>query len=181
MDEKRESQLAKAVREGSLLRYPVNLERGEHEDRRLWLRPSLKALLMVQNLGADQLDRVHAAFRRFVIGGQFNVVSKDCDSPGVLNLADIRELKIDFPPPFVEMRFKPPKNHLRLFGRFVSKDGLILTTGAAKSEKDAANGKKSLSVPQERKRCDDVFKTLGFDINEFPPDIEKCITNAKII
>jgi hypothetical protein len=157
----------------------VNLERGEHEIRRLWLRPNVATALSTQNLGDDQLARVQAALRRFVVGGQFNVVSKECDAPGALNLADIRELKTE-PPPFVEMRFKPPKHHLRLFGRFVCKDGLILTSSAMKSEKGAETTK-SLSVAQERKRCDDVFKSLGFDVNDFPPDIDKSITNAKII
>jgi hypothetical protein len=178
-DEDREGRLTKAVRAGALVRYQVNLERGEHEVRRLWLRPNVRAALSIQNLGEDQLARVHAAFRRFVLGGLFNVVSKECDAPGTLNLADIRELKSE-PPPFVEMRFKPPKHHLRLFGRFICKDGLILTSSAMKSEKGAATIK-SLSVQEERKRCDDVFNSLGFDITGFPSDIGRSITNAKII
>jgi hypothetical protein len=130
-------------------------------------------------VGQEQFFRVQAALRRFMIGGPFNVVSKDCENPGALNLADVRELKTD-PPPFVEMRFKPPKHHLRLFGRFICEDGLILTSLAMKSPHGTKSGK-SLSVPAELKRCDDFFRGQGFDLSRIPATIEASITNAKII
>src|SRR5258708_2011644 len=142
MNEAREEGLLKAIRTGALSRYEVQLERGEQRGRRLWLRPNVVSMLSTKNLDQDQLDRVRAALRRFVVGGQFNVVPKTCTNPGALNLADIRELKTS-PPPFVEMRFKPPKHHLRLFGRFICKDGLIVSSMALKS------AKMSLSVPAE--------------------------------
>jgi hypothetical protein len=127
----------------------------------------------------EQLHRIQAALRRFVVGGLFNVVSQTCENPGTLNLADIRELKSD-PPPFVEMRFKPPKHHLRIFGRFICKDGLILTSLAMKSPQ-GARSRKSLDVREELKRCDDFFRGQGFDLNWCPATIEASITNAKII
>lgn len=114
-----------------------------------------------------------------MVGGLFNVVSKACENPGALNLEDIRELKTD-PPPFVEMRFKPPKHHLRLFGRFICNDGLILTSLAMKSPQGTKSGK-SLSVSAELKRCDDFFHGQGFDLSWIPATIEASITNAKII
>jgi hypothetical protein len=175
----REEALRRALRSGALSRYEVQLERGEHDVRRLWLRPTVVTQLSAASLGQDQHDRIQAALRRFVVGGLFNVVSKACDNPGVLNLADIRELKTD-PPPFVEMRFKPPKHHLRLFGRFICKDGLILTSLAMKSPQGTKSGK-SLSVPAELKRCDDFFRGQSFDVNWIPATIEASITNAKII
>jgi hypothetical protein len=114
-----------------------------------------------------------------VVGGLFNVVLKDSTHPGVANLGDIRELKTNLPP-FVEMRFKPPKYHLRLFGRFISRDGLILTTLAMKSPQGAKSGK-SLSVSAELKRCDEFFRIQRFDLRWTPASIEASITNAKII
>jgi hypothetical protein len=179
MSNLREEALQQALRRGALVRYEVELERGEHYVRRLWLRPNVISMLSAARVGQDQLDRVLAALRRFVVGGQFNVVSKTCENPGLQNLADIRELKTDLPP-FVEMRFKPPKHHLRIFGRFICADGLILTTMAMKSPK-GANGNKSLSVPAELKRCEDFFKGQGFDVKSIPAAIEASISNATII
>jgi hypothetical protein len=128
----REEDLERAVKNGALGRYNPQLERGEHHVRRLWLRPNVGAALSPETIGQDQFDRVHAALRRFVVGGLFNVVSKTCPHAGVSNLGDLRELKTD-PPPFVEMRFKPPQRDLRLFGRFICQDGLVLTSAGMKS------------------------------------------------
>jgi hypothetical protein len=179
MNEAREECLLKAIRSGALSRHEVQLERGELHGRRLWLRPNVVSMLSTKNFDQGQLDRVMAALRRFVVGGQFNVVSQNCTNPGVLNLADIRELKTS-PPPFVEMRFKPPKHHLRLFGRFICQDGLIVSSMAIKSAK-SGQGAKTLSVPAEMKRCDDFFKGQAFDPNWIPASIEESLSNAKII
>jgi hypothetical protein len=179
MSSPREEALHWAVRSGALVRYEVELERGEHYGRRLWLRPNVISTLSAANLGDDQLVRVRAALRRFVVGGQFNVVSKTCTNPGSVGLADIRELKTD-PPPFMEIRFKPPKYHLRVFGRFICEDGLILTSAAMKSPQDVAGGKR-LSVTAELKRCVDFFRSQRLDTRWIPPSTEVSITNAKII
>jgi hypothetical protein len=177
-EKEREEALLRAVRSGALSRFELQLERGEHDVRRLWLRPNVVSQLARESVGEDQFFRVQAALRRFVVGGLFNVVSNACESSGVPDLADIRELKTD-PPPFVEMRFKPPKHQLRLFGRFVCKDGLILTSLAMKSPLGTKCGK-SLSVPAELKRCNEFFRGQGFDLNWVPATIETSITNAKI-
>jgi hypothetical protein len=179
MSEAREEALLKAVRSGALSRYDVRLERGEQYGRRLWLRPNVASMLSPQNFDQDQLDRVRAALRRFVVGGRFNVVSKICANPGALNLADIRELKTKLPP-YVEMRFKPPRHHLRLFGRFIGRDALIITSMALKSDKNE-KGTKSLSVPAEMKRCEDFFQGISFDPGWIPVSIEESISNANII
>jgi hypothetical protein len=176
-DTEREEALQRALRSGALRRYEVQLERGEHHVRRLWLRPNVVSQLSRDSVGPEQFFRVQAALRRFVVGGLFNVVLKTCENPGTLDLADIRELKAEHP--FVEMRFKPPKHHLRLFGRFVCKDGLILTSLAMKSLHGTKSGK-SLAVSAELKRCDDFFRTQGFDLGWIPATIEASITNAKI-
>jgi hypothetical protein len=177
MSDAREAGILRAVRSGALSRYEVQLERGEQHVRRLWLRPTIA--LSTPALDQDQLDRVNAALRRFVTGGSFNVVSKACANPGASNLADIRELKTS-PPPFVEMRFKPPKHHLRLFGRFICGDGLILTSMALKSI-SSGKGTKSISVPTERTRCDQFFNAQTFDPNWTPASMEESISNANII
>jgi hypothetical protein len=178
-EKEREEALWRALKSGALSRYEVQLERGEHYVRRLWLRPNVVTQLSRESVGQEQFFRVQAALRRFVVGGLFNVVSKACENPGALDLADIRELKTE-PPPFVEMRFKPPKHHLRLFGRSICKDGLILTSLAMKSPQGTKSGK-SLSVTAELKRCDDFFHGQGFDLSWIPETIEASITNAKII
>jgi hypothetical protein len=177
MSDGREAGISKAVRSGALSRYEVQLERGEQYARRLWLRPTI--VLSTRTLDQDQLERVKAALRRFVVGGQFSLVSKDCANPGPVNLADIRELKTS-PPPFVEMRFKPPKHHLRLFGRFICRDGLVLTSMALKS---ITSGKraKSIDVPAELKRCDNFFDAQAFDPVWTPASMERSLSNARII
>ena len=179
MSKEREDALQRAVRSGALTRYQAPLERGEHDVRRLWLRPNMVRMFSVKHVGQDQCARIHAALRRFVVGGLFNVVSVACTSPGAVELADIRELKTN-PPPFVEMRFKPPKHHLRLFGRFICNDGLILTSLAMKSPQGTKGGK-TLSVPAELKRCEDFFRSQSLDTSWIPPSVNMSITNAKII
>jgi hypothetical protein len=179
MNEARENALGAAVRRGALLRHEVQLERGEQYIRRLWLRPDVARIMSPGVLDQEQLERLKAAFRRFVIGGLFNVVSKECEHPGALDLADIRELKFD-PPPFVEVRFKPPKHHLRLFGRFICKDGLVLCSKGLKSEA-SATGAKRLHVPAELKRCNEFFVGQALKFEWVPQGISESLSNAKII
>jgi hypothetical protein len=136
-------------------------------------------MLSRSNLGDDQFDRVHAALRRYVVGGQFNVVSKSCTNAEVSQLGDIRELKTE-PPPFIEMRFKPPQRDLRLFGRFVCEDGLILTSAGMKSLEKKKVGK-PIDVQEELKRCENFFKGQEFDPGWIPSSIGASITNANII
>jgi hypothetical protein len=138
--------LEAAVRAGSLGRYPIVLEAGEFENRRLWLRPEVSSLLVSGKLDPRQVEVVHAALRRFVIGGPYTVVTAACKHREVAMIGDIRELKGELPP-FVELRFKPPKDDLRLFGRFVGKDDLVLTTfglktlaGKGQKQRDKAEG-----------------------------------------
>jgi hypothetical protein len=123
----RDTKIEAAVRAGSLSRYQVLLEEGEQNVRQLWLRPEVADLLTSQKLDPRQRATVSAALKRFVVGGQLTVVSKDCIHKEVENLGDIRELK-GYTPPFLELRFKPPRHDLRLFGRCVGKDRLILTS-----------------------------------------------------
>jgi hypothetical protein len=88
----------------------------------------------------------------------------------------MRELKGPAPP-FIELRFKPPKYDLRLFGRFATKDGLILTTHGMKSLSQKT-GQKKVIVRDERKRCDDAFKVMALDLNVLPQTIRACIPEA---
>jgi hypothetical protein len=145
----------------------------------LWLRPNVSAALLPETIGQDQFDRVHSALRRFVVGGLFNIVSKTCPHAGVSSLGDLRELKTD-PPPFVEMRFKPPQRDLRLFGRFICQDGLVLTSAGMKSLEEKKVGK-PIQIPEELRRCEAFFEAQAFDSRWTPPSIEASLTNAKII
>jgi hypothetical protein len=104
------------------------------------------------------------------------VVTADSPHREVQSLGDIRELKGP-PPPFIELRFKPPPYDLRLFGRFVHCDGLVLTTLGAKARK-SKTGLRPLSVADERRRCDSVFAALGLRLDWVPTNIEESISNA---
>lgn len=175
-----ETALKAACRSGALVRHEVNLEEGELGRGRLWLRPEVNALLKPGLLDNAQVQVVRAALRRFVLGGTFTVVTAQCDHHREVDLVgDIRELKGN-PPPFVELRFKPPKDHLRLFGRFVGKDDLVLTTYGMKSPTDRT-GKMNLSIPHERRRCDAAFKAANLKIEWVPARIEDSISNGDFI
>ena len=171
--------LEAAVRAGSLVRYRVVLEAGELENRRLWQRPEIETLLASGKLDLRQVEVVRAALRRFVIGGPFTVVTAACEHREVAMIGDIRELKGD-PPPFIELRFKPPKHDLRLFGRFVGNDDLVLTTPGMKSLAEKT-GTQKLSVSNERTRCTTAFRAAGLDLTWVPSDIKSSISNARFL
>ena len=170
-----EAAIAAALKRGGLARYPVVLEEGEWEVRSLWLRPEVRDLF--DKLESDQRLRVQTTLRRFVIGGDMTVVCADSVHPEVSDVGDIRELKFD-PPPFIEMRFKPPKHHLRLFGRFIRRDGLVVTSFGMKSP-DGKTGSKLLKVSEERRRCDAFFSAYGLQLGWVPERITDSLSNAK--
>jgi hypothetical protein len=165
-----------AIKAGGLVRYQVSLEQGEFDQRMLWVRPEIAQMLNSLKIDPDQLARVSATLKRFVVGGPFNVVTAACTNREVSALGDIRELKGE-KPPLIEMRFKPPKHHLRIFGRFICADSLVMTTYGMKSL-DGKTGAKPLSIPQERDRCDAVFKSLKLDLSLIPARIESCLSNS---
>ena len=168
--------MAAAERSGALIRHRISLEQGELDQRRLWLRPEVSALCQSAPLDGRQLEMVRAALRRFILGGPFTIVTADCPHQEVKSLGDIRELKTK-PPPFVELRFRPPPHDLRLFGRFVAKDSLVLTTHGMKSLSERT-GQRRYSIPEERKRCDQAFQAIGLSLDLVPPTIQLSITNA---
>jgi hypothetical protein len=172
-----EAAIAAVLKRGGLARYPVVLEEGEWEMRSLWLRPEVRDLVIsADKLEADQRLRVQATLRRFVIGGDMTVVCADSVHPEVSDLGDICELKFD-PPPFIEMRFKPPKHHLRLFGRFIRRDGLVVTSFGMKSP-DGKTGSKPLKVSEERRRCDVFFSACSLQLSWVPERITDSLSNA---
>jgi hypothetical protein len=170
--------IAAAVRRGALIQHRIDLEEGEWDQRSLWLRPEINDLINSTTLETEQCARVKAALRRFVTGGEFNVVT--AESPyhqEVAGLGDMRELKVPAPP-FVELRFKPPRHSLRIFGRFIRRDGLVLTSFGMKSL-NGATARKPLSIPHERRRCEDFFKGQNLDLKWVPNRIEDSLSNAK--
>lgn len=171
-----ENAILAAERSGAIIRHRVTLERGEFDQRRLWLRAEVDALIRSPQLDQAQREVVHAALRRFIVGGNFTVVTAECKHREVVAIGDIRELKGD-PPPFIELRFKPPPHDLRLFGRFVGRDSLILTTHGMKSL-SGNTGRKRLSVQDERKRCDDALKSMNLRLEWAPARIQQSITKA---
>jgi hypothetical protein len=171
--------LATAERSGALIRYRVPLEQGELDNRRLWLRPDIDKLIKSGILDQRQTEVVRAASRRYIVGGLFTVVTAACTNREVASVGDLRELK-GKPPPFIEVRFKPPKHDLRFFGRFIGKDGLVLTTYGMKSH-STPTGQRRLSIPEERKRCDDVFRALNLRLDWVPARIRDSISNASFV
>src|ERR1019366_7360289 len=132
---------------------------GEQNLRRLWVTPEIKALIGSQQLHPSQRAAVEAALKRFVTGGPFSVVTAESEHKEVESLGDLKELKTGHPP-FVEMRFKPPKDDLRFFGRFIGKDDLVLTGCGLKSIK-GNTGKRQLKVPEQLARCASIFGAVG--------------------
>jgi hypothetical protein len=155
----REKAIAAAVRSGGLVRHQVALEEGQLDVRQLWMRPEIAELIGAKKLDPPQREVVRAAFNRFVVGGIMTVVTKECSHKEVENLGDIRELK-GYSPPLLELRFKPPKHDLRIFGRCIGKDRLVLASHGMKSLTDPTNAR-PLSVREQCKRCDDIFKMYG--------------------
>jgi hypothetical protein len=174
-----EGVLSACERSGAIIRHQVTLEQGELNERRLWLRPEVDALIGSDQLNPRQREVVRAALRRFIIGGRFTVVTAECEYSEVQSIGDIRELKGD-PPPFIEFRFRPPPHDLRLFGRFIGKDSLILTTHGMKSL-SGKTGKKKLNVRDERKRCDEAFRSMNLRLEWIPATIQQSIPGARFL
>jgi hypothetical protein len=174
-----ERAIESAVRTGGLVRYVVDLEPGQFDDRQLWMRPEIYNLLVSGKLHPGQQELARAALKRFVVGRPITVVTKECRHKEVGNLGDFRELKGD-PPPFVETRFKPPKHDLRFFGRCIGKDRLVLTSYGMKSLTEST-GEKPLSVPDHRKRCDAFLATYRLNSKWVPSMITESFTNAEFL
>jgi len=171
-----ERALGNAVKIGALVRFQVELDHDELNQRRLWLRPEVESLLRPGRLTETQVETVRAALRRFIVGGRYMVVTVDSPHREVQPLGDIRELKGPSPP-FIEIRFRPPPYDLRLFGRFIQYDDLVLTTFGAKARK-SKTGVRALSVADERKRCDAAFAAAGLLLDSVPLEIRTSISNA---
>ena len=173
-----ERALANAVKSGALIKFQAELDDDEMDQRRLWLRPEVESLLRPGRLNEDQIEIVRAALKRFIVGGRYMVVTADCPHREVQALGDIRELK-GSPPPFIEVRFRPPPYDLRLFGRFVEYDGLVLTTFGAKAQ----NQKRAPSLSRSRRtqalRCG--FCHRGLQINWAASEIRQCLSNASFV
>ena len=169
-----ESVVHAGERKGTLHRHQLDdLEEGELEQRMLWMRPDVQTHI-TKRLTPEQKATVLAALRRFIVGGRFIVVTAQCEHKEVQEVGDIRELK-GSGPPFVELRFKPPPSHLRLFGRFIGKDLLFLTTFGVKA------GNKKLDIGRERKRCEGIFRACNFPNDWVPTRIEDSLSNATFI
>jgi hypothetical protein len=168
-----------AVRAGGLVRFEVTLEEGQLIERQLWIRPEINLLFASNKLDATQQARAKAALKRFVVGGRFTVVTKDCHHREVANIGDIRELK-GIIPPFLELRFKPPKHDLRFFGRCIGKDRLILTSYGMKNLTNHTH-ERPLSVPEHRKRCDGFFELCGLKQVWVPRTMVESFSEVELI
>ena len=166
-----EIDLATAERMGALVRFRVDLEEGEQNVRQLWLRPDIARFMKSTNIDSRQRAVVKAALRRFATGGRLIVLTRDSVHRTVATVGDIRELKGPIPP-IVEFRFRPPKYHLRLFGRCIGLDRLLLTSYGVKSTMETTSAR-PLNVSEHVKRCTDFFRQYGFDEAVVPKDHDK--------
>jgi hypothetical protein len=173
----RENIIAAAIKAGGLVRYNVRLEEGELDQRQLWVRPEVGELVASDRLDSRQRWVVRMALKRFVVGGTLTVVTKDCKHKEVAALGDVRELK-GCSPPFVELRFKPPKHDLRFFGRCIGRDRLILTSYGLKSLVNITH-EKALSVPEQCKRCDAFFRMYHFELAWVPSTMTESFSKAE--
>jgi hypothetical protein len=175
----RENIIAAAIKAGGLVRYQVRLEEGQLDQRQLWVRPEIGELVASDRLDPHQREVVKAALKRFVVGGTLAVVTKDCTHKEVAALGDIRELE-GYTPPFVELRFKPPKHDLRFFGRCIGRDRLILTSYGLKSLMKITH-EKPLSIPEQCKRCDAFFRIYHFEQVWVPATMTESFSNAEFV
>jgi hypothetical protein len=173
----RENIIAAAIKAGGLVRYLVRLEEGQLDQRQLWVRPEIVQVVASDRLDPHQREIVKAALKRFVVGGSLAVVTKDCKHKEVEALGDIRELK-GCSPPFVELRFKPPKHDLRFFGRCIGRDRLILTSYGLKDLMNTTHSK-PLSVPEQCKRCDDFFRMYRFELVWVPSTMTESFSKSE--
>jgi hypothetical protein len=81
-------------------------------------------------------------------------------------------------PPFVELRFKPPKHDLRFFGRCIGRDRLILTSYGLKDLMNTTHSK-PLSVPEQCKRCDDFFRMYRFELVWVPSTMTESFSKSE--
>ena len=167
----------KAVKTGSLHVHEPKLDAGQTRGRYLWLRPEVHDLVQSGRLDPRQQAAVHAAFKRFVVGGPFTVVTPGATEP-VAGVGDIKVLDhVDRLT--VELRFKPPRFHLRLFGRFIDRNALVLTSFGMKALQGAI-GERPLVYADHYARCETFFSSPAMRI-ACPQEIRDCITSARFL
>ena len=166
-----------AVKAGSLHVHEPELDAGQIRVRYLWLRAEIRDLLQSDRLEPRQKAAVHAALKRFVLGGGFIVVTPGATEP-VAGVGDIKVLDhVDRLT--VELRFKPPRFHLRLFGRFIDRDALVLTSFGMKAPQGAL-GERPLVYADHYSRCEAFFSSSTMRI-ACPQEIRNCISNGRFL
>lgn len=169
--------VGQAVKAGSLHEHRPECDAGQIRIRHLWLRPEVHDLVGGERLDPRQRAAVHAALKRFVVGGGFTVVTPGAAEP-VAGVGDIKVLDhVDRLT--VELRFKPPRFHLRLFGRFIDRDALVLTSFGMKAPQGAV-GEKPLVYADHFRRCEAFFSSSAMRI-ACPQEIRDCISSARFL
>lgn len=169
--------VSQAVRVGSLHAYEPDLDVGQTRVRYLWLRLEVRDLVQGDRLEPKQKAAVHAALKRFAVGGGFTVLTPGATEP-VAGVGDIKVLDhVDRLT--VELRFKPPRFHLRLFGRFIDRDALVLTSYGMKAPQGAI-GEKPLVYADHYGRCETFFSSPAMRI-PCPQEIRNCISNVRFL
>lgn len=169
--------IRQATRAGSLHAYEPELDKGQTCVRSLWVRTDVRDLIEGDQLDPRQKTAVHAALKRFVVGGLFTVLTPGATEP-VLGAGDIKVLD-HVEHLTVELRFKPPRFHLRLFGRFINRDALVLTSHGMKAL-GGAGGQPPLNYASHYSRCETLFSSPPMRI-ACPQEIRNCITNARFL
>lgn len=118
--------LNRAEKSGALVPFKFHLDADQKEKRRIWMRRNI-ILALNDSTQVERNALVTATLEEFVLGEEFVMITKEAKHRSVdAERPDIKELNFD-PPPFVEIRLRPQRRDLRLFGFFISKDHLILT------------------------------------------------------
>ena len=166
-----------AKKAGSLYGYKPQLDKGQSCVRSVWLRKDVRDFIDGPKFNSRQKGIVHAALKRFVVGGSFTVLTAGCEEP-VAGAGDIKELDhVDRLT--VELRFKPPPYQLRLFGRFIEHDALVLTTYGMKG-RQGVKGAPTINYGDHYARCQTFFSNPPMQI-ACPQEIRKCISNGRFL
>ena len=166
--------LNRAEKNGALVPFKFPLDADQTEKRRIWMRQNI-ILALNDSTQVERNALVRATLEEFVLGDEFVMITKEAKHRSVdAERPDIKELKFD-PPPFVEIRLRPPRRDLRLLGFFIAKDHLILTH---LEEKDRVSSGQ-INYAQLRKISFRILENIGIGANLLVQDITDCIEGVR--
>jgi len=162
--------LQRAEKTGALVRFKHDSDADQTEKRWIWMRQDI-LLALKDSTQAERNALVTATLEDFVLGEEFVMITKEAKHRSVdAERPDIKELNFG-PPPFVEIRLRPQRRDLRLFGLFIAKDHLLLTHW---HEKDVGTVGQ-IPTANLRARSINELKSVHITANILVQDIRDCM------